>query len=112
MDDDAEIRELLELLLTGEGYAVLQADSGEAALDPVSYTHLDVYKRQLLRRGVDASTICNHTQIDMLFLDCVKRVVDYERVLAAHPGDRDCLVRAKRMGFADRYIAKLWNRCV
>ena len=64
---------------------------------------------ELLRRGVDASTICNHTQIDMLFLDCVKKVVDYERVLAAHPGDRDCLVRAKRMGFADRYIAKLWN---
>ena len=58
---------------------------------------------------MDASTICNHTQIDMLFLDCVKRVVDYERVLAAHPGDRDCLIRAKRMGFADRYIAKLWN---
>ena len=28
---------------------------------------------ELLRRGVDASTICNHTQIDMLFLDCVKR---------------------------------------
>ncbi|HIR08427.1 MAG TPA: carbamoyl-phosphate synthase large subunit, partial [Candidatus Pullichristensenella stercoripullorum] len=64
---------------------------------------------ELLRRGVDASTICNHTQIDMLFLDCVKKVVDYERVLAAHPGDRDCLVRAKRMGFADKYIAKLWN---
>ena len=64
---------------------------------------------ELLRRGVDASTICNHTQIDMLFLDCVKKVVDYERVLAAHPGDRDCLVKAKRMGFADRYIAKLWN---
>ena len=64
---------------------------------------------ELLRRGVDASTICNHTQIDMLFLDCVKKVVDYERVLAAHPGDRDCLVRAKRMGFADRYIARLWN---
>ena len=64
---------------------------------------------ELLRRGVDASTICNHTQIDMLFLDCVKKVVDYERVLAAHPGDRDCLIRAKRMGFADRYIAKLWN---
>ena len=36
VDDDAEIRELLELLLTGEGYAVLQADSGEAALASIS----------------------------------------------------------------------------
>ena len=33
VDDDAEIRELLELLLSGEGYAVLQAESGEAALE-------------------------------------------------------------------------------
>ena len=64
---------------------------------------------ELLRRGVDASTICNHTQIDMLFLDCVKRIVDYERVLSARPGDRECLLAAKRMGFADKYIAKLWN---
>ena len=32
VDDDAEIRELLELLLSGEGYAVRQAESGEAAL--------------------------------------------------------------------------------
>ena len=61
-------------------------------------------------RRVDASTICNHTQIDMLFLDRMKAIVDYERVLAAHPGDRDYLREARRMGFADKYIAKrYWN---
>ena len=32
VDDDAEIRELLELLLSGQGYAVRQAENGEAAL--------------------------------------------------------------------------------
>ena len=36
VDDDADIRELLELLLTGEGYAVLQAESGEAAIRPAT----------------------------------------------------------------------------
>ena len=39
VDDDAEIRELLELLLAGEGYAVLQAESGEAALDLLGPHH-------------------------------------------------------------------------
>ena len=48
VDDDAEIRELLELLLTGEGYAVLQAESGEAALD-------------LLEKGRGASTSSSST---------------------------------------------------
>lgn len=32
-DDDAEIRELLEMLLAGEGYTVRQAGGGQAALD-------------------------------------------------------------------------------
>ncbi|HIQ81971.1 MAG TPA: carbamoyl-phosphate synthase large subunit [Candidatus Pullichristensenella stercorigallinarum] len=64
---------------------------------------------ELFRRGVDASTICNLTQIDMLFLDRIKAIVDYERVLAEHPGDGECLREAKRMGFADKYIAKLWG---
>ncbi len=64
---------------------------------------------ELLRRGVDEGTICNLTQIDMLFLDRVKAIVDYERVLRAHPGDRECLYTAKRMGFADKYIARLWG---
>ena len=64
---------------------------------------------ELLRRGVDAGVICNLTQIDMLFLDRVKAIVDYEKVLAANPGSTDCLRHAKRMGFSDKYIAKVWN---
>ena len=64
---------------------------------------------QLIRLGTDLSLICNATQIDMLFLEKFKHIVDFEKELAAHPGNPDTLHEAKRMGFCDRYIAKLWN---
>ena len=64
---------------------------------------------QLIRLGTDLSLICNATQIDMLFLEKFKNIVDFETELAAHPGNPDTLYEAKRMGFCDRYIAKLWN---
>lgn len=36
VDDNADIRELLEILLTSEGYAVTLASSGEQALQLLS----------------------------------------------------------------------------
>ena len=59
VDDEENIRLVLKTLLKRHGYDVEVADSGEAALAPVSYTHLDVYKRQAiaLRSGVSIYTI-------------------------------------------------------
>ena len=37
---------------------------------------------KFLRDGIDAGMICNATQIDMLFLEKIKNIVDYETVLA------------------------------
>ena len=64
---------------------------------------------QLMWLGVDHSRICNITQIDMLFLDKIKNIVDFERETEAKINDRDMLVRAKKMGFSDKYIAHLWK---
>ena len=64
---------------------------------------------QLLRMGVDYSRICNITQIDMFFLDKIKRIVDFEEELKAAPGDPVLLREAKRMGFSDPCIARLWG---
>ena len=64
---------------------------------------------QLLWLGVDASIICNITQIDMFFLDKIKKIVDFEKVLESNIGDVEVLYEAKKMGFCDEYIAKLWN---
>ncbi len=64
---------------------------------------------QLMRLGTDLGLICNATQIDMLFLDKIKNIVDFEKVVAGAPGDVDVLAAAKRIGFSDKYIARLWN---
>jgi carbamoyl-phosphate synthase large subunit len=64
---------------------------------------------QLMRLGTDIGLICNATQIDMLFIEKIKNIVDYEAVLAKNAGNTDILKAAKKMGFSDKYIAKLWN---
>ncbi len=64
---------------------------------------------QLMWLGVDHSTICNLTQIDMLFLDMIKKIVDFEKVLEENVGDVSVMRQAKRMGFSDKYIGILWK---
>ena len=65
---------------------------------------------QLMWLGVDHSTICNITQIDMFFLDKIKNIVDFEKTLEENIGDIKLLYKAKRMGFSDKYIANLWKK--
>ena len=64
---------------------------------------------ELIYHGTDLGVICNVTKIDMLFLDKIKNIIDYEAVLKGHMGDVDVLWGAKRMGFSDQFIAKLWK---
>ncbi len=65
---------------------------------------------QLLRLGVSAERIRAATGIDRLFLDVIGNIVAMERRLAAAPGDEQVLYEAKRMGFGDREVARLWGR--
>ena len=53
--------------------------------------------------------ICNATQIDMLFLEKIKNIVDFENVIEENKGNTDILYKAKKMGFSDKYIGILWN---
>ncbi len=64
---------------------------------------------QLMWLGVDHSRICNITQIDMFFLDKIKKIVDFEKVLEANVGDVEILKKAKKMGFCDKYLGVLWK---
>ncbi len=65
---------------------------------------------QLMWLGVDASLVCDITQIDMFFLDKIKQIVDFEKELEQAPGDPALLKEAKRLGFSDAYIAELWKQ--
>ncbi|PSL24847.1 carbamoyl-phosphate synthase large subunit [Planomicrobium soli] len=64
---------------------------------------------EALRRGVTIETIHDWSQIDLFFLMKLQNIVQYEAVLAENPFDYATAKKAKRIGFADRTIAKLWN---
>ena len=64
---------------------------------------------ELLRRHTDVGLVANATQIDMLFLDTVRNIIDEEASLKEQPFDVDELAYAKSMGFSDAAIARLWE---
>ena len=65
---------------------------------------------ELMRRNVDLGMIYNITKIDMFFLEKIKNIVEMEKVLKKNIGDIDTLKTVKKMGFSDKYIAKVWKK--
>lgn len=65
---------------------------------------------ELLRQGCSEETVAGVTSIDLFFLRKLKNIVEEEKEVKDHPGDVKVLYRAKRMGFSDKEIARLWNR--
>ncbi len=64
---------------------------------------------QLIRLGVSLDELHEATQITMLFLECLQRIVDMENILKEKPMDETALRAAKQLGFSDPVIARLWN---
>ena len=64
---------------------------------------------EILRKGGSIETICKNTGIDKFFVEKFKKIVDKEADLKANPKDLCKLKEAKKMGFPDTEIARLWN---
>ncbi len=64
---------------------------------------------ELLRRGFTIEKLHEITMITELFLESLKKIVDFEQVIKANKNDIATLKEAKKIGFADKYIAKLWG---
>ena len=64
---------------------------------------------ELLRRRVDEGRILDKSRIDILFLDVLKTILKEELALREKKDDVEELKCAKRMGFSDKTIAKLWG---
>ncbi len=64
---------------------------------------------ELLRRGEYLDAAARATGIDMFFLSKIRRIVRAEADIGSRPGDADTLRRAKRLGFSDRAVARLWG---
>ena len=64
---------------------------------------------ELVYRGVTIEEIYKITQITPFFLKSIKRIVDMEENLKAHVNDLAVLTAAKKMGFSDKYVARMWK---
>ena len=64
---------------------------------------------QLMRMGVSIEKLHEVTKITELFLESFKKIVDMEKTLSENAGNNEVLLAAKKMGFSDKFIAKLWN---
>ncbi len=64
---------------------------------------------RLLRLGVEPAEISAATGIDSFFLDKMKKIVSLERELEQCAGEEACLYEAKKGGFSDRAVARLWG---
>ena len=64
---------------------------------------------ELIYRGTTVSEIHEITKITPFFLEAIKNIVDMEEVLKAHAFDLETLKAAKKMGFSDKYVARMWK---
>ncbi len=88
--------------------------------DPMTNEELDAYLDQfkddtifciaeMMRRGTAVSYLHERTKITAFFLEAVLNIVKMEEKLKANPGDIALLLEAKKMGFSDLFIARLWG---
>ena len=64
---------------------------------------------QLMWLGVDPALVCDVTQIDLFFVDKIRKIVEFEKELATGKGSLPLLREAKRLGFSDAAIAGIWG---
>ena len=64
---------------------------------------------ELMRRGHSVAELHELTAITEVFLEAILEIVEMEKTLSASKGDADVLKAAKKLGFADKFVAKLWG---
>ena len=70
------------------------------------------YLAEAFRRGMTIEEVHALTQITPYFLDLIQHLVEIEHQLKTHLNNEALLRTAKKYGFADQTIAKLWGTSV
>jgi two-component system response regulator AtoC len=96
IDDDDALRESLELILSAEGYAILSADCGEAAMEVISESTVDVVLCDLRMPGLDGFE---------LIPQIARQLPGVPIILMSAHGTEDLAVEAIQRGAYD-YLAK------
>ncbi len=65
---------------------------------------------ELIRRDVSIHELHNLTRVDLWFLNKLLNIIKIEKALAESPQDKDLILRAKKYGFSDTYLASLNNQ--
>jgi len=64
---------------------------------------------ELLYHGVSVEKIHEITQITPFFLEAIRNIIDMEEALRVNVNNVETLTKAKKMGFSDKYIARMWK---
>lgn len=67
------------------------------------------YIGEAIRRGVSIDEIHAWCKIDLFFLNKIEKIIQFEATLQQAPYDTEFAHEAKRLGFSDYILAKLWN---
>ena len=64
---------------------------------------------ELIYRGATVEEIHEITKITAFFLEAIKRIIDMEVKLKENRNNLEVLTAAKKMGFSDKYVARMWE---
>lgn len=94
VDDDPEIREVLRLLLTGEGYQVIEAANGSQVLELLDDT-VDLVILDVMMPGMGGYTVCaeirKQSAVPVLFLTAKGQ--DSDKTMGFSAGGDDYLIK-------------------
>ena len=65
---------------------------------------------EAFRKGVTIDEIYDHTKIDRFFLEKYHNIVDFEETLKNNPLSEELMLEAKRLGFSDEYLGKIYGK--
>ncbi|MCM3042452.1 response regulator transcription factor [Paenibacillus motobuensis] len=95
-DDDAHIRELIGVYLLNEGFEVKEAGDGEAALEAVKTTQVDLVILDIMMPGMDGWELCSKLRAEY---------PDLPLLMISAKGEPAHKVRGFRLG-TDDYMTK------
>jgi two-component system phosphate regulon response regulator PhoB len=98
VDDEEDIRELVELNLSREGYTILSCQTGEQALEQAASKLPDVIILDLMLPGIDGLEVCRRLKAD-------SRTRQIAVVMLSAKGEEADIVTGLELG-ADDYVAK------